>query len=110
MRRRESWRAIWRGGGDGAGDHRGGGGGGRGAGRDSFWVNDTPGADSLERLAAAACVTSRIRLGTGVIPLDRRPAGEIIARVRELALPTERLILGVGPVGAGLAVGACGMR
>jgi alkanesulfonate monooxygenase SsuD/methylene tetrahydromethanopterin reductase-like flavin-dependent oxidoreductase (luciferase family) len=68
-------------------------------GYDSFWVNDTPGADSLERLAAAAAVTSRIRLGTGVIPLDRRPAGEIIARVRELALPTDRLILGVGSGG-----------
>src|SRR5262245_23670555 len=68
-------------------------------GYDSFWVNDAPGADSLERLATAAGLTNRIRLGTGVIPLDRRPAGEIIARVRELALPTERLIIGVGSGG-----------
>src|SRR5262245_49481107 len=70
-------------------------------GYDSFWVNDTPGADSLERLATAAGQTSRIRLGTGVIPLDRRPAAEIIARVRELKLPTERLIVGIGSGGRG---------
>jgi alkanesulfonate monooxygenase SsuD/methylene tetrahydromethanopterin reductase-like flavin-dependent oxidoreductase (luciferase family) len=69
------------------------------AGYDSFWVNDTPAADSLERLAGAAAVTRRITLGTGVIPLDRRPAEEIVARVRALALPAERVIVGVGSGG-----------
>ncbi|HYI14380.1 MAG TPA: LLM class flavin-dependent oxidoreductase, partial [Thermomicrobiales bacterium] len=45
----------------------------------SFWCNDTPGNDGLAGLAAAAAVTERIKLGVGVIPLDRRPP-EIIAR------------------------------
>lgn len=62
----------------------------------TFWVNDTPGADGLERLAAAASVTRHIQLGVGVIPLDRRPAETIVARARELALPLDRLVLGVG--------------
>jgi alkanesulfonate monooxygenase SsuD/methylene tetrahydromethanopterin reductase-like flavin-dependent oxidoreductase (luciferase family) len=70
------------------------------AGYRTFWVNDTPGADGLERLAAAAAVTSRIGLGVGVIPLDRRPAETIVARLRELPLPLERLILGIGSGGA----------
>jgi alkanesulfonate monooxygenase SsuD/methylene tetrahydromethanopterin reductase-like flavin-dependent oxidoreductase (luciferase family) len=78
-----------------------------GAGYGSFWVNDTPGADGLERLAAAAAVTRRIALGVGVIPLDRRPAAEIIARVAELGLPQERLILGVG---SGAGSGAAGVE
>jgi alkanesulfonate monooxygenase SsuD/methylene tetrahydromethanopterin reductase-like flavin-dependent oxidoreductase (luciferase family) len=65
----------------------------------SFWVNDTPGHDGLERLAAAAAATSRILLGVGVIPVDRRPAAEILARVSELGLPSERLLLGIGSGG-----------
>ena len=66
------------------------------AGYATFWVNDTPGSDGLERLAAAAAVTRTIGLGVGVIPLDRRPAATLIARVAELRLPLDRLILGVG--------------
>ncbi|MCC6628684.1 MAG: LLM class flavin-dependent oxidoreductase [Chloroflexi bacterium] len=69
------------------------------AGYDSFWVNDTPAADSLERLAGAVAVTRRIQLGTGVIPVDRRPAEAIVARARELALPADRVIIGVGSGG-----------
>jgi hypothetical protein len=69
------------------------------AGYDSFWVNDTPAADSLERLAGAVAVMRRTTLGTGVIPLDRRPAEEIVARVRVLALSAERVIVGVGSGG-----------
>jgi alkanesulfonate monooxygenase SsuD/methylene tetrahydromethanopterin reductase-like flavin-dependent oxidoreductase (luciferase family) len=66
----------------------------------TFWVNDTPGADGLAGLAAAAAATSRINLGVGVAPLDRRSPESLIARVEELVLPQERLILGVGS-GAG---------
>ena len=62
----------------------------------SFWANDMDGADGLESLAAAASTTERIRLGVGVIPLDRRSPGSIEVRVRSLALPTDRLLLGVG--------------
>ena len=72
------------------------------AGYRTFWVNDTPGGDGLAALAAAAAVTSSIRLGVGVIPLDRQPAERIAVRIDELALPVERLTVGIG---AGRAVG-----
>lgn len=65
----------------------------------SFWVNDTPGADGLAALAAAASVTTRIRLGVGVIPLDRRPADSIAHDIEALGVPVDRLLLGVGSGG-----------
>ncbi len=65
----------------------------------SFWVNDTPGGDGLAALAAAAEVTDRIRLGVGVIALDRRPPETVAADVARLGLPQERLWLGVGSGG-----------
>src|SRR4051794_21206931 len=67
-----------------------------GLGYSSFWSNDMPDADGLESLAAAAAVTERIRLGVGGIPLDRRSVGSIEGRLRSLALPVDRLLLGVG--------------
>lgn len=66
------------------------------AGIDTFWANDTPGGDGLAALAAAAAGTSRIRLAVGVIPVDRVPAAAIAARVAELGLPRERLLIGIG--------------
>ncbi|HEX6956233.1 MAG TPA: LLM class flavin-dependent oxidoreductase, partial [Agromyces sp.] len=39
----------------------------------ALWLNDVPGGDSLAGLRAAGEVTDRLRLATGVIPLDRRP-------------------------------------
>lgn len=66
------------------------------AGFSSFWVNDTPGNDGLAGLAAAASVTSHIKLGVGVIPLERRPADTIAADVKSLDLPQDRLWLGIG--------------
>ncbi|MBA2453804.1 MAG: LLM class flavin-dependent oxidoreductase [Chloroflexia bacterium] len=66
------------------------------AGFSSFWVNDTPGNDGLDGLAAAASVTSQIKLGVGVIPLDRRPSGSIADDVQRLQLPQDRLWLGIG--------------
>lgn len=62
----------------------------------SFWCNDTPGNDGLAGLAVAASVTERIKLGVGVIPLDRRPADAIAADVKSLGLPQDRLLLGIG--------------
>ena len=72
----------------------------------TFWANDTPRGDGLATLAVAASVTSTIRLGVGVIPLDRRNADNITASVRDLGLPIDRLTLGVGSGGAtgGLAI------
>ncbi|MDQ3227794.1 MAG: LLM class flavin-dependent oxidoreductase, partial [Chloroflexota bacterium] len=66
------------------------------AGYHTFWVNDTPQGDGLAALRAAADVTSDIRLGVGVIPLDRQPADVIARRVYELDLPQERLLVGIG--------------
>jgi len=68
-------------------------------GYDTFWVNDTPGSDGFEALRQAAEVTSSIRLGIGVIPIDRRPASEIVKAIDEKQLPKERLIVGVGAGG-----------
>lgn len=65
-------------------------------GYDTFWVNDTPGSDGFEALRRAAEVTSTIRLGVGVIPIDRRPADIIVQAIRDQQLPKERLIVGVG--------------
>jgi len=77
------------------------------AGFRALWVNDTPGADALEVLAAAAAVTDRLVLATGVLPMDRRTPGSILERVGELGLPVDRLVLGIGS-GSGGAVGALG--
>ena len=66
------------------------------AGFDTLWINDTPDGDALAALAAAARVTERLRLATGVVPVDRRPADEIAAAVASLGLPLDRLTLGIG--------------
>ena len=66
------------------------------AGYHTFWVNDTPHGDGLAALRVAAEVTTAIRLGVGVIPLDRQPRRRIARRVDELALPQDRLLLGIG--------------
>lgn len=69
------------------------------AGFASLWVNDTPGADSLAALAAAAKTTSTLTLATGVVPIDRRPPAEIAEAVRSTGVPPERLVLGIGSGG-----------
>ena len=65
-------------------------------GYDALWVNDTPGGDGLEALAAVAQWTDGLRLAVGVIPLDRRSPSEIADRTRALGLPAERLTIGIG--------------
>ncbi|WP_438352420.1 LLM class flavin-dependent oxidoreductase [Microbacterium sp. CJ88] len=66
------------------------------AGFHALWINDTPGGDSLAAMEAAASVTDSLRLGTGVIALDRRSASEIAADVAARGLPTDRLTIGIG--------------
>src|SRR5688572_30300369 len=66
------------------------------AGYSTFWVNDEVDGDGLAALGAAAAVTTTIRLGAGAIPLDRQGPERIASRVKEFALPVERLVLGVG--------------
>lgn len=69
------------------------------AGLATLWVNEIPHGDSLAGLAAAAGATGSLTLATGVIPLDRFSPEQIARKVGALALPTERLILGVGSGG-----------
>lgn len=66
------------------------------AGFRTLWINDTPDGDSLLGLAAAAAVTERLRLATGVISIDRRAPDTIIRSVREHQLPLDRLVVGIG--------------
>lgn len=66
------------------------------AGFHALWVNDTPGADALAVLEAAARTTRRLTLATGVLPVDRRSASQIAAEVDARSLPQERLVLGIG--------------
>lgn len=68
-------------------------------GYDTFWVNDTPGADGLAALQQAAEATKRIRLGVGVIPVDRRSATDIAKAITKFGLPKERLLVGIGAGG-----------
>ncbi|MGB3329975.1 MAG: LLM class flavin-dependent oxidoreductase [Thermomicrobiales bacterium] len=75
------------------------------AGFRTLWFNDVPGGDSLQRVRIAADRTTRIRIGTGVIPLDRRPAASILAEIADLSLPQDRLLLGVGSGGVKGAAG-----
>lgn len=65
----------------------------------TFWVNDTPGSDGFEALRLAAEVTSAIRLGVGVIPIDRRSPDSIVEAIDAMQLPKDRLIVGVGAGG-----------
>ncbi len=62
-----------------------------------LWLNDTTQGDSLAGLAVAAEVTTSLHLASGVIPLDRRPASEIAARLEDL--PLARFTLGIGSGG-----------
>ncbi|GAA3652703.1 LLM class flavin-dependent oxidoreductase [Microbacterium marinilacus] len=66
------------------------------AGLGALWVNETPGHDALEVAAAAAAATTRLRVATGVIPVDRRPAAELLDELGRLRIPRERLVLGIG--------------
>lgn len=58
----------------------------------ALWLNDVPGGDSLAGLRVAASVTETLRLATGIIPLDRRPADSLDLDV----LPVARVTLGIG--------------
>jgi alkanesulfonate monooxygenase SsuD/methylene tetrahydromethanopterin reductase-like flavin-dependent oxidoreductase (luciferase family) len=62
----------------------------------ALWLSDIPGGDSLAGLRAAAAVTESLRLATGVIPLDRRPAAGLDLH----GLPPQRTTIGVGSGGA----------
>ena len=62
----------------------------------SVWSNDHPGASGLETLAAFAEGADEIELGVAVIALDRQGPSEIDAKIDELGLDRDRLMVGVG--------------
>ena len=62
----------------------------------SVWVNHPPGEDGIGQLAKVAAATTRITLGTAVIPVSDVPPDAILRRVEETGLPPERLRLGIG--------------
>jgi alkanesulfonate monooxygenase SsuD/methylene tetrahydromethanopterin reductase-like flavin-dependent oxidoreductase (luciferase family) len=65
----------------------------------TLWANDGPDGEGLAALSAAAEATTALRLGVGLIPLDLRAPEQIAARIAELRLPVERLVVGVGSGG-----------
>lgn len=65
----------------------------------TFWANDVPGGEGLASLAVVAELAEDIRLGVGVIPVDRQSAEHIIDRVEALQLPVDRLLIGIGSGG-----------
>lgn len=69
------------------------------AGYATFWASDGPDGEGLAALHVAASVTSTIQLAVGAIPLDRVAPERIAARIVELELPIQRLIVGVGSGG-----------
>jgi alkanesulfonate monooxygenase SsuD/methylene tetrahydromethanopterin reductase-like flavin-dependent oxidoreductase (luciferase family) len=62
----------------------------------SLWVNNPPDEDGLGHLATMAAATTRITLGTAVVPISAVPPDAILRRIDETALPPERLRLGIG--------------
>lgn len=66
------------------------------AGYRTFWVNNPARADGIALLTELERVTSTIRLGVGVIPVDSFPPDEILASLRRTGLAQDRLTLGVG--------------
>ncbi|GAA1847354.1 LLM class flavin-dependent oxidoreductase [Agromyces salentinus] len=68
---------------------------------DALWLNDVPGGDSLAGLRVAAEATATLRLATGVIPVDRRPADSLDLD----GLPAERTTIGIGSGGAARPLG-----
>lgn len=67
----------------------------------SFWLNHPGQRDGVAGLEPAAGATSRIDLGVGVVPIHLRPVESVVAVVEEVALPVERLLLGIGTAGPG---------
>ena len=65
-------------------------------GYDSVWCNDSPAGEGLLQLSAWASRSRHIRLAVGVMALDRHRPFDVAQRVRELGLPLDRLLIGLG--------------
>jgi alkanesulfonate monooxygenase SsuD/methylene tetrahydromethanopterin reductase-like flavin-dependent oxidoreductase (luciferase family) len=65
-------------------------------GLDSIWSNDSPAGEGLSMLAEWAQASSILGLGVGVLALDRHTPETIAGQVHELALPIDRVRVGLG--------------
>ena len=62
----------------------------------SLWSNDTPIASGLETTAVVADAAPALDVGVAVMALDRHEPAETAAKLGALAVPQERLWLGLG--------------
>lgn len=70
-----------------------------------LWANDGRHRSGLATLAVAGGRAPELDLAVGVVPLSERSPEQVVAEVRALRLPLERLVLGVGTGdGSSLAV------
>lgn len=66
------------------------------AGYGTFWLSQPATGSSLAKIARVADATSHIRLGIGAIPLTRQSPSQLLAELKSLSLPPNRLRLGIG--------------
>jgi alkanesulfonate monooxygenase SsuD/methylene tetrahydromethanopterin reductase-like flavin-dependent oxidoreductase (luciferase family) len=69
------------------------------AGYATFWANDTPQGDGLAALRVVHDAAPSLRLGVGVIPIDRVSPADIAERMRIYGLPEDSLTIGIGSGG-----------
>lgn len=62
----------------------------------SMWANDHPAASGIETIADFARGSAAMRLGVGVLALDRNSPADIDAKITECGLERSRLLIGVG--------------
>ena len=67
-----------------------------GLGFGSTWCNDSPAGEGLAQLWSWAGHAGSIDLGVGVLALDRHDPATIAERARELELPLDRVVFGLG--------------
>lgn len=71
------------------------------AGFDTFWLSQPADGSTLTKLHTIANLTRSVCVGVGAIPLTRESPDEIVAQLRTLSFPLDRLRLGIGS-GAGV--------
>ncbi|MBW3589003.1 MAG: LLM class flavin-dependent oxidoreductase [Actinobacteria bacterium] len=65
------------------------------AGYSAIWTNDGV-ADGVATASWMAGVTDRIGVGIGVVACDRMPAADLAEKVKTVALPLDRCVVGIG--------------
>ena len=65
------------------------------AGYSAIWTNDGV-ADGVATASWMAEATSRIGVGIGVVACDRMPARDLAEKIKAVALPLDRCVIGIG--------------